>query len=101
MTLASNAILPVVYWYGHADSKRNPLLMDRLIRNLGVNVQEKFDQNPEGLSILGHPVCTMIDGPSGQTAGIIVDTPSSFASGSGINDHRQKLIRACIDAFKS
>ncbi|KAJ3780149.1 Pre-mRNA cleavage complex II protein Clp1-domain-containing protein [Lentinula aff. detonsa] len=84
-TLSSNAILPLAYWYGHAEMKRNFLLMDRLIRNLGINVQEKFDQDPEG-----------------YTAGIIVDTPSSFASSSGlgVNDHRQKLIRACIDAFR-
>lgn len=38
---------------------------------------------------------------SGQAAGIIVDTPSSFGSGPAANDHRQKLIRACIDAFRS
>ncbi|KIK59491.1 hypothetical protein GYMLUDRAFT_169375 [Collybiopsis luxurians FD-317 M1] len=83
-TLASNTILPLSYWYGHPDAKRNPLLMDRLIRNLGVNIQEKVDQNPEG-----------------QTAGIIVDTPSSFASGpAGGNDTRQKLIKACIEAFR-
>ncbi|KAJ4487672.1 Pre-mRNA cleavage complex II protein Clp1-domain-containing protein [Lentinula aciculospora] len=84
-TLSSNAILPLVYWYGHAETKRNPSLMERLIRNLGVNVQDKFDQDPEG-----------------STAGIIIDTPSSFAAslGPGVNDHRQKLIRACIDAFR-
>ncbi|KAF5389881.1 hypothetical protein D9757_003556 [Collybiopsis confluens] len=83
-TLASNAILPISYWYGHADTKRNSVLMDRLIRNLGFNVQERIDHDPEG-----------------QTAGIILDTPSSFASGpAGGNDHRQKLIRACIDAFR-
>ncbi|KAH7873659.1 Pre-mRNA cleavage complex II protein Clp1-domain-containing protein [Lentinula edodes] len=84
-TLSSNAILPLVYWYGHAETKRNFLLMDRLIRNLGVNIQEKSDQDPEG-----------------SAAGVIVDTPSSFgsSSGTGVNDLRQKLIRACIDAFK-
>ncbi|KAJ3712227.1 Pre-mRNA cleavage complex II protein Clp1-domain-containing protein [Lentinula raphanica] len=84
-TLSSNALLPLVYWYGHAGMKRNPLLMDRLIQNLGYNVQTKFDQDPEG-----------------SAAGIIVDTPSSFASssGPGVNDYRQKLIRACIDAFR-
>ncbi|KAL0574693.1 Cleavage polyadenylation factor subunit clp1 [Marasmius crinis-equi] len=63
---------------------RNPLLMDRLIRNLGVNVDEKSSNDPKG-----------------QTAGLIVDTPSSFASGTAAtNEHRQKLIKACVDAFK-
>jgi len=77
----------LVYWYGHPDIKRNPLLMDRLIRNLGENVMERLDSDAEG-----------------RASGIIVDTPSSFASSpssmSAIADHRQTLIRACVDAFR-
>ena len=46
--LSSNALLPLVYWYGHPEIKRNPLLMDRLIRNLGENVVERHDLDPEG-----------------------------------------------------
>lgn len=38
---------------------------------------------------------------AGRTAGLIVDTPASFASGHRSNDDRQRLIRACVDAFKS
>jgi len=35
-------------------------------------------------------------------AGLIVDTPSSFASGTAAsNEDRQRLIRACVEAFKS
>ncbi|KAH9035396.1 Clp1-domain-containing protein [Lactarius pseudohatsudake] len=83
--LSSNALLPLVYWYGHPEIKRNPLLMDRLIRNLGENVVERHDLDPEG-----------------RASGIIVDTPSSFASSpsSTSADHRQTLIRACVDAFR-
>ncbi|KAI0273413.1 Pre-mRNA cleavage complex II protein Clp1-domain-containing protein [Gloeopeniophorella convolvens] len=82
---SSNALLPLVYWYGHPEIKRNPLLLDRLIRNLGENVTERHDLDPEG-----------------RTAGLIVDTPSSFASSpsTGTADHRQTLIRACVDAFR-
>jgi polyribonucleotide 5'-hydroxyl-kinase len=39
-----------------------------------------------------------------RASGIIVDTPSSFASSpssSSTPDHRQTLIRACVDAFRS
>ncbi|KAH9966846.1 Pre-mRNA cleavage complex II protein Clp1-domain-containing protein [Russula dissimulans] len=83
----SNALLPLVYWYGHPGIKRNPLLMDRLIRNMGENVMERLDGDPEG-----------------RASGIIVDTPSSFASSpssaSATTDHRQTLIRACVDAFR-
>lgn len=41
------------------------------------------------------------ESPLGQASGIIVDTPSSFASGPSTNEYRQKLIKACVDAFKS
>lgn len=65
--------------------KRNPLLMDRLIRNLGENVAERWDHDPEG-----------------RVAGMIVDTPASFAASSGAaNEHRHALIKACVDAFRS
>ena len=45
--LSSNALLPLVYWYGHPEIKRNPLLIDRLIRNLGENVMERLDDDAE------------------------------------------------------
>ncbi|KIJ69109.1 hypothetical protein HYDPIDRAFT_172583 [Hydnomerulius pinastri MD-312] len=84
--LASNALIPFTYWYGHAETKRNPQLLDRLIRNLGVNVVERYDNDPEA-----------------RVSGLIIDTPSSFASGpsSGSStDSRHTLIKACIEAFR-
>jgi len=82
--LSSNALLPLAYWYGHAETKRNPLLMDRLIRNLGENVSERWDHDVEG-----------------RASGLIVDTPSSFAASSGAqSEHRYALIKACVDAFR-
>ncbi|KAK7693831.1 Cleavage polyadenylation factor subunit clp1 [Cerrena zonata] len=82
--MASNSLMPFGYWYGHAEIKRNPLLMDRLIRNLGVNIWDRWDVD-------------MI----GRSSGLIVDTPASFAANSGPNsDHRQSLIKACVDAFR-
>ncbi|KAJ7221034.1 Pre-mRNA cleavage complex II protein Clp1-domain-containing protein [Mycena haematopus] len=81
--LSSNALLPLAYWYGHAETKRNPLLVERIIRNIGENINDKYQVDLQG-----------------RTAGLIVDTPSSFASGSGNSDERQRLIKACVDAFK-
>lgn len=81
--LASNALTPLVYWYGHSEIKKNPLLLDRLIRNLGENVMERHCNDPEE-----------------RTSGLIVDTSSSFASGSGSADNRQTLVKACVDAFR-
>ena len=46
--MASNALLPLSYWYGHAEMRRNPLLMDRLIRNLGENIRDKYENDAEG-----------------------------------------------------
>ncbi|KAG6331260.1 hypothetical protein ID866_7830 [Astraeus odoratus] len=85
--LASNALTPLAYWYGNSETKRNPLLLDRLIRNLGENVLERLDNDPE---------------VTARTSGLIVDTPSSFASGSGAGsaDSRYALIKACVDAFR-
>lgn len=52
MTLTSNALLPLVYWYGHPEIKRNPLLMDRLIRNLGENMNDRFERDSEGVLLM-------------------------------------------------
>ncbi|KAF8637404.1 hypothetical protein AX17_002899 [Amanita inopinata Kibby_2008] len=81
-SLTSNALLPLVYWYGHSDIRRNPLLMERLIRNIGENARDKFDVDAES-----------------RVSGLIIDTPSSLASGHGSNDPRHRLIRACVEAF--
>ncbi|KAI6127761.1 Pre-mRNA cleavage complex II protein Clp1-domain-containing protein [Pisolithus croceorrhizus] len=81
--LASNALSPLTYWYGHSEVKRNPLLLDRLIRNLGENVTERHCNDPEE-----------------RTSGLIVDTSSSFASGSSSADSRHTLVKACVDAFR-
>lgn len=52
--MSSNALLPFGYWYGHAESKRNPLLMDRLIRNLGGNIWDRWDTDLQGNSVSFH-----------------------------------------------
>ncbi|KAF8447839.1 hypothetical protein L210DRAFT_3715673 [Boletus edulis BED1] len=83
--LASNALIPLTYWYGNPDTKSNPQLLDRLVRNLGVHVIERHDMDPQA-----------------RVSGLIIDTPSSFASGpsSGSSaDSRHTLIKACVDAF--
>ncbi|KAI1783997.1 hypothetical protein LXA43DRAFT_1044507 [Ganoderma leucocontextum] len=81
--VSSNALLPLSFWYGHAEMRRNPLLMDRLIRNLGENIRDRYESDADG-----------------RCSGLIVDTPSSFAASSGTgSDHRLNMIKACVDAF--
>ncbi|KAI5124303.1 hypothetical protein M0805_008911 [Coniferiporia weirii] len=83
--LSSSALLPLVYWYGHPEGRQNPLLMDRIIRNLGENVNSRHDGNPLE-----------------KSSGVIVDTPSSFATGvaGAPSDKKYALVKACVDAFQ-
>lgn len=101
--LSSNALIPLSYWYGHAETKRNPLLLDRLIRNLGENIGERDDIDPEGMDIIFCLNRRTADVRGlGRVSGLIVDTPPSFASSSGgAPDNRHTLIKACVDAFRS
>lgn len=48
MAITSNALLPLVYWYGHGSIGKNPLLFERLIRNLGHVMDDKWDLDAEG-----------------------------------------------------
>ena len=43
--------------------------------------------------------CISLHVSAGRTAGVIIDTPPSFASSSS-GEHRNNLIRACIESFK-
>ncbi|PSS31060.1 hypothetical protein PHLCEN_2v2392 [Hermanssonia centrifuga] len=81
--VSSNSLLPLVYWYGHEGTKRNGLLLDRLIRNLGENVWDRLEDDPQG-----------------RASGVIVDTPASLSASGTSGDHRQALIKACVDAFR-
>jgi polyribonucleotide 5'-hydroxyl-kinase len=78
--------------------------MDRLIRILGENVTERLEGDSEGQSLGPLPMIMSRTLYSGRSSGVIVDTPSSFASSpssTSTPDHRQTLIRACVDAFRS
>ncbi|KAF8919363.1 hypothetical protein CPB85DRAFT_1373536 [Mucidula mucida] len=83
-SLSSNALLPIAFWYGHSEVKKNPLLMERLIRNLGEIVSERQSNDLKG-----------------AIGGLIVDTPSALATGpANTTDMRHRLIDECIKAFK-
>lgn len=79
--------------------------MDRLIRLLGENVTERLEGDSDGwLARPLFPEDYVLNVHTARASGIIVDTPSSFASSpssSSTPDHRQTLIRACVDAFRS
>jgi polyribonucleotide 5'-hydroxyl-kinase len=81
----SNALLPLCYWYGHPAMQRNPLLLERIIRRLGENINDRWDYDAEG-----------------KASGLIIDTPASFGSskpGGKGPGHRVNILKACVDAF--
>ena len=78
--------------------------MDRLIRLLGENVTERLEGDSDGKWLdFFCPNDYVSNDYIARASGIIIDTPSSFASSpsSSTPDHRQTLIRACVDAFRS
>ncbi|KZS88377.1 Clp1-domain-containing protein [Sistotremastrum niveocremeum HHB9708] len=78
--LSSSALLPLVYWYGHPDPRKKVVLMERLIRNLGESIDQRFESDPK---------C--------RASGLFIDTSSGFSLSSAGEKHR--LVKACIDAF--
>ena len=46
--------MPVVHWFGYADLRKNPPLLDRLIRALGAEVGERFGVD-ELCTFVSHP----------------------------------------------
>lgn len=58
--LSSYALLPLVYWFGHTETRRNPKLMDRLIRNLAKWVNVRLKSDSIGLSIVMNPAASHI-----------------------------------------
>ncbi|KAH8826944.1 Pre-mRNA cleavage complex II protein Clp1-domain-containing protein [Flagelloscypha sp. PMI_526] len=80
MALSSHALVPLVYWFGHAEARRNVLLYERLIGNLARDTLDKLHADPEG-----------------AVGGVLIDTPSSFATGPA--EERQRLVKCVVDAF--
>ncbi len=45
---SSSALVPAVYWFGHAEPRQNTLLMERLVRNLGDNINSRHYNDTMG-----------------------------------------------------
>jgi len=78
--LTTSALLPLVFWYGHADTKRNTQLYERLLADLGEAVRVRFKADPMT-----------------RVAGLFLDTPASFATSTG--DNKFSLVQTCVEAF--
>ncbi|KAG8954256.1 Cleavage polyadenylation factor subunit clp1, partial [Tulasnella sp. 424] len=81
--LSSAALLPIVYWYGHSDVKRNQPVMEKSIQNLAKAVKERMS-----LDAITY------------NSGLFVDTPATFSTAVRIGtDMRYPFIEKCVEEF--
>ncbi|KAG8760525.1 Cleavage polyadenylation factor subunit clp1 [Ceratobasidium sp. 428] len=80
--LSSSALLPIVYWFGHTEIKRNRQLIERLIHNLADSVKQKFQQD--------HTL---------NASGFIIDAPAGFAVPGPLTDNKYNFVKTCVEAF--
>ncbi|KAG8811709.1 Cleavage polyadenylation factor subunit clp1 [Serendipita sp. 399] len=79
--LSSSKLTPLVHWYGHTDVRKNPQLIEHLIRVLNEECQERLE-----IDVLT------------RTSGIIIDTPANF-SAVPMQD-KFALVKAAVHAFR-
>jgi polyribonucleotide 5'-hydroxyl-kinase len=50
--LTSSALVPLVFWFGHSETRRNPKLMTALIQRLSDCIRLRLDDDHAGVSDL-------------------------------------------------
>jgi polyribonucleotide 5'-hydroxyl-kinase len=48
VALGSSALLPLVFWFGHAELQKKIMLMERLLRNMGECVNQRTEDEAKG-----------------------------------------------------
>jgi polyribonucleotide 5'-hydroxyl-kinase len=96
--LSSSKLIPLIHWYGHSDIRKNPRLVERLIRVLNDEIAERLETDILGKS---NPELKP-DAYSGdfiaRTSGLFIDTPHNFTSAS--LDDKHTLVKAAVHAFQ-
>lgn len=90
--------MPVVHWFGYADLRKNPPLLDRLIRVLGEEVDERFGVDELCTFVPPRRQAPLIRTCTARGSGLIIDTPGNFASAPGNDKHL--LVKTCVQAFQ-
>ncbi|KAG8917639.1 Cleavage polyadenylation factor subunit clp1, partial [Tulasnella sp. 417] len=81
--LSSAALLPIVYWYGHSDPKRNQPVMEKSIQNLAKAVKERMS-----LDAITY------------NSGLFIDTPATFSTSVRVgSEMRYPFIEKCVEEF--
>jgi polyribonucleotide 5'-hydroxyl-kinase len=97
-SLASSALVPLAYWFGHTHLRGREALAQRLIRNLAESVEIRLSSDEAGM-LLSPPRHDLIySNRSARASGVFIDTPSSFAVAGA--DHKYTLVQACVEAFR-
>ncbi|CCA66691.1 related to Pre-mRNA cleavage complex II protein Clp1 [Serendipita indica DSM 11827] len=94
--LTSSKLIPLVHWYGHTDIRKNPRLVEHLIRVLNEECQERLE-----LDVLGKfsPLFQVYSSsPPARTSGLFIDTPANFTSIPG--EDKYSLVKTTVHAFK-
>ncbi|KAF8590063.1 Clp1-domain-containing protein [Ramaria rubella] len=84
--LTSSALLPLVYWFGHIETRRNPKLMHKLVRTLAQRVNARLQNDV-----------------AGSISGLIIDTPASFSTAMNAKSgpgEKYGFIKSCVGLFK-
>ncbi|KAG8887086.1 Cleavage polyadenylation factor subunit clp1 [Tulasnella sp. 332] len=82
--LTSSALVPMVYWYGHPDTKRNQPMMEQALQNLATTVKERMRADA-----ITH------------NSGLYIDTPSSFTTAVRVgSEMKYPLIEKCVEQFE-
>ncbi|KAF8511121.1 Pre-mRNA cleavage complex II protein Clp1-domain-containing protein [Hysterangium stoloniferum] len=81
--LTSSALLPLVYWFGHVETRRNPKLMEKLIHTLARRISARLENDV-----------------AGSISGLIVDTPSSFTTQASKTGEKYAFIKLCVELFQ-
>jgi polyribonucleotide 5'-hydroxyl-kinase len=98
--LSSSALLPIVYWFGHLETKRNRQLVERIIQNLADSMKQKFRQDHTRMyldyfrSDLPPYTCRQVN-----ASGFIIDTPAAFAVPGLLADNKYNFVKTCVEAF--
>ncbi|GJJ12565.1 hypothetical protein Clacol_006808 [Clathrus columnatus] len=99
--ITSFALLPIVYWFGHVEMRRNLKLMEKHLHLLAGKVNARFRNDPLGCRIfLILMLVINFRKMPGACGGLIIDTPAGYSTPSTKSGERYPFIRACVDHFK-
>lgn len=100
--LSSAALLPIVYWYGHSDPKRNQPVMEKSIQNIAKAVKERmsYDAISQCFRRISFTLSLKRTPFLAYNSGLFIDTPSTFSTSVRVgSEMRYPFIEKCVEEF--